>query len=226
MAITEEIRAWVKNFPDIKTDRVLARPLQASDDQILYQAMQNPRVNKWVGGFQQPFDLAAARRWLSKRLDVMDSGEGLYLAAFYNGVQELMGFMYIRFWEHDDVEVAGALNELYWGKGFAEEVAIPLIDKMFNKFGFNRVWASTALENRSSIRLLTALGFTYEGQKMIPTPDGSGRVSNIFGVTREGWANRPLQRFEDDPDPAEIAARRRALIKACQEARSRAGEHG
>lgn len=213
-------RAWVKNFTRLETPRLYVRPLAATDDQLLYEAMQNPRVNQWVGGFDQPFDLSAARRWLAKRLDKMEQGLGVYGGVFYQGSDVFMGFMYaVVNNDEPGIEIAGALNELYWGKGFVEEFTFALISDLFSA-DVPSVFATSALDNLSSVRALQAFNFEQVGEKEIPRPDGTLRPSRYFKLTPERWKKAIVLPLKDGASHEEVRARRRALIDLCQQLKS------
>lgn len=221
--ITQDIersRQWVKSFVGFDTPRLHLRPLRATDDTILFDAMENPRVNEWIAGFEKPFTLTAARRWLAPRLERMERGDGIYAGVFYRGTDVLLGFAYaVVDSERGGIEIAGALNELYWGKGFVEEVSFALISDVFAA-GVGSVFATRALENWSSMRVLRTLSFSEISTKSILTPNGP-RESRIFQLTPDAWRRAIVLPLGDSASAADVRARRMELMTLLRELKSR-----
>jgi RimJ/RimL family protein N-acetyltransferase len=67
-------------------------------------------------------------------------------------------------------EIYYKLRPLYWGKGYATEVAKTLIKSGFEDFDLHKVEAGVATENRASIRVLEKAGMIREGlrRKILP----------------------------------------------------------
>lgn len=209
-------RDWVSAFKTLETPRILARRLRIDDDQILFDTLSDPRVNAWIGGFEQPFTLSSARRWLTPRLDRMDNGDGVYGAVFHRVSRVLLGFMYaVRDPAHDGIEIAGALNELYWGKGLVEELSFALINDLFAA-GVPRVIATCATDNFSSMRVLRTLNFERMGAKDIVTPNGP-RPSWVYALTPERWQAAIIVTALETPSGDDVKRRRAALQALCRE---------
>lgn len=215
----EAFTRWARATPAIDTPRLYTRPLTVEDAEPLFDALKNPRVNRWISVFPQPFDLSAMRRWLLPRLKRMDNGEGLWSGVFAQGSTVPMGFLFAGL-EADlgGVEIAGALGELYWGKGFVEEATFVLINDLF-RAGIPELVATCALDNWSSMRILRALNFTESGQQVVTTPQGERR-SWLFRLTKENWGKVRLLPLGDGLSPEEIQTRRKALYAMCREMKS------
>lgn len=67
-------------------------------------------------------------------------------------------------------EIYYKLRPLFWGKGYATEVAKTLIKAGFEDFDLHKVEAGVAVENKASIRVLEKAGMTREGvrRKILP----------------------------------------------------------
>lgn len=55
------------------------------------------------------------------------------------------------------------LVKLFWGKGYAPEAILSLMDYAFSTLEFNRIEAKVESENINSIKVLQKLNFTFEG---------------------------------------------------------------
>ena len=67
-------------------------------------------------------------------------------------------------------EIYYKLRPLFWGKGYATEVAKTLIKSGFEDFNLHKVEAGVATENKASIRVLEKTGMIREGlrRKILP----------------------------------------------------------
>lgn len=208
--------AWAANFKDLSTPRLIAKPLTLEDAEPLFDALRNPRVNTWISVFEQPFDVSAMRRWLLPRLQRMDMHEGIWAGIYPAGASQPMGFIYAGI-EPDlgGVELAGALGELYWGKGFVEEMTFALINELFD-IGLPHLVATCAITNWSSMRVLEALNFVQERRIELVRPRGPNH-SYLYALTPERWRKVRLLPLGDGLSPEEVKARRRALLQFCRE---------
>ena len=63
----------------------------------------------------------------------------------------------------EDVDIGFAFLPDYWSQGFAFESASAVLKHGRQHWGLQRILAITSPDNDASIRLLTKLGFTFEG---------------------------------------------------------------
>ncbi len=74
---------------------------------------------------------------------------------------------------HGQVEVGLGLGEKWsWGKGYGAEAIRILIHYLFTTLGFNRVYAETAMANRSARRAFARAHFIEVGQIFDPRSSG------------------------------------------------------
>lgn len=75
--------------------------------------------------------------------------------------KKMIGNVYLGKRDFDSLEIGYVFNRSYWGKGYAKESCMALIEDAFLK-GVHRIFAECDPENPSSWRLLEALGFERE----------------------------------------------------------------
>jgi RimJ/RimL family protein N-acetyltransferase len=206
-----QLGAWVRDFTGFETPRVTTRPVTMSDDAALFDALENPRIHTSIAGFDLPFTISSVRRWLVERLARRERCEGMYAAIVHRDSGVVMG----HFGAKIDVEAGGmevgiAMNELFWGKGFVEEVCFALANDLF-RAGAPALVATCAMENWPSMRILMACSFEPQGFKTIATPQGP-RPSRFFRLTPEAWNRTILTPIGDGLSHDDIRARRKALI--------------
>jgi RimJ/RimL family protein N-acetyltransferase len=213
------LTAWARGHTGLTTPRTWTRPLRVEDAEALYDTIKNPRVHRWVSVFEQPCTLSTLRRWIAVRVARMEAGEGVWSGVFVHGSDVPMGWVSIDLEpELGGVELGGMLGELYWGKGFVEEVSFALMNEVMAA-GVSRVIATCAIDNYSSMRVILALNFEKTGQMDRSTPQGP-RPSLVFELTPERWRKVRLLPLYDGLPPEEIAQRRRELHALCRELKS------
>ncbi len=93
----------------------------------------------------------------------------------------------------DEPELGYRLRKSAWGRGYATEGSIALIDKGFAEFGVRRVVAEAMLGNEASWRVMEKAGmsrvrvFHQEWPYVIPG-DEQGDVE--YAITRQEWLQR------------------------------------
>ena len=93
----------------------------------------------------------------------------------------------------DEPELGYRLRKSAWGKGYATEGSIALIDKGFTELDVRRVVASTMVVNTGSRRVMEKAGMrlarTFHQDWPDPIPgDEQGDVE--YAITREQWEER------------------------------------
>lgn len=176
----ELTRRWLKTIDVLTTTRFVLRRLSMVDLHDFYAAMDNPRVNKWMGSFEQPFTLDAAKRWLAARLQRQADGEALYAGITFKDQPGMIGWFGIRATpEYDMPELAWALAEQAWGKYVIDEIGVFIVQQL-EQVGVRRICATAAQDNSSSARLMTVMGMKKAGECMFTRPDGTERPSFMF----------------------------------------------
>jgi len=88
------------------------------------------------------------------------------------------------------LELGYRLRRDAWGKGYASEVSIALVDAAFTRFGADRVYAETMAVNRRSRRVMEAAGLRYDRTFHLTFDDpipGTEHGEVEYALTREQW---------------------------------------
>lgn len=80
--------------------------------------------------------------------------------------------------KYNSAEVWFKLNPSFWGKGYASEALIKLIDFGFDKLGLHRIEAGCAVDNIASVKVLEKVGMKAEGRRRKTLPLVSGWSDN------------------------------------------------
>ncbi len=161
--IRNQQKIMKKEFPAIKTERLLLRQFADSDLENVFKGLSHPEVIKYYGvNFQT---LEATKEQMSFFADLEKNDSGIWFAicsadnkTFYGagGLNNLSK-------EHKKAEIGFWLIPNFWGQGIIKE-AIPLICKYgFGSLGLNRIEAFVESENKNCKSVMAKLDFQYEG---------------------------------------------------------------
>jgi RimJ/RimL family protein N-acetyltransferase len=77
--------------------------------------------------------------------------------------------------EEPDIEIGWRLKRSAWGKGYATEAAMPVLDHAFRTLGLDRVIADINPHNAASIRVAEKIGMTpLQAGRMVVSASAGG----------------------------------------------------
>jgi UDP-4-amino-4,6-dideoxy-N-acetyl-beta-L-altrosamine N-acetyltransferase len=161
------------------------RDLVPADSEYLFAWRREPEVNRWMSD-QPPQTQAAQDRWLADLLDDADR-KGWIITR--NGAPS--GFL----------TLAGLTNcnrraEWGWyigdpdarGRGVGRAAQALGLDKAFDDFGLEKVWAEVLAENEAALKAQSAAGFRREGYlRNHALKDGQFRDVVVLAILAEEW---------------------------------------
>ncbi|MFD0556949.1 RimJ/RimL family protein N-acetyltransferase [Stackebrandtia endophytica] len=171
----------------LTTERIRLRRFTPDDVTLLHRLDADPEVMAYLtGGGATP--LEEIREQLTGYLDVYEKHDGPgHWPPRNSTARSSVGSpsnRVIRAWNWD------GLRRESWGKGYAAETAIALVDAAFTRFGAERVWAQTMAVNRRSRRVMERTGLRYI-RTFHPTFDdpipGTEHGEVEYAITRQQW---------------------------------------
>jgi RimJ/RimL family protein N-acetyltransferase len=173
----------VSDTPVFETARLRLRPYDPGDLDAMAEMFGDPDVTAYtfLGGRDRAQTAAVLDEYmafLAERgygmLAIQDRVAGRYLGEVGLFVSP-MGPLALRY----------ALSRAAWGKGYAVEASIAVIDDSFERLGLDELIAGVKPENKPSLRVMEKLGFIYDRTITV-----SGHAFGIYSVTRDGWKAR------------------------------------
>jgi [ribosomal protein S5]-alanine N-acetyltransferase len=170
--------------PQISTARLLLRPLQQSDDAVLFSCVTSDRevMRYWDWPAHESIEITTA--FVMAELREVANGRALYWAICLAPDGTLSGTCDLSEIDahHRRAEVGFMLARKYWGGGYAFEAMQAVIDYAKTTLGIERLGARTHTGNDRSASLLKRLGFEFEGTlKRYILRDGLRRDCWMFG---------------------------------------------
>tara|TARA_R110000868_G_scaffold142387_1_gene359692 strand:+ start:638 stop:1165 length:528 start_codon:yes stop_codon:yes gene_type:complete len=148
--------------PTLKTNRLTLRGLKLEDAEAIFLYAKNPNV-------------ALYTMWDAHRSvkDTQDFIQHYVFSKYQNQEPEpfaiidesnqLIGTVGCFKVKNHAMELAYALAESEWGKGYIAEAAKEVLDFCFKEYGVERIQCRCKAENVQSERVMQKIGMTYEG---------------------------------------------------------------
>ena len=144
------------------TERLVLRPYEEQDFDLLYRLQSDPAVVKWL--YNDVRDEAGTRELLARKLagaELREEGDWLSCIVVADEPIGDVGLNW-RSTEHRTGEIGFMFDPRIQGRGYATEAARAIVDWAFAN-GFHRVIGRTEVRNAASARVLEKLGMRFEG---------------------------------------------------------------
>jgi RimJ/RimL family protein N-acetyltransferase len=184
----------------LESERLALRRFTAQDADLLIELDSDPAVMRFLtGGEPSMSDDDVRDQLIPGLLAAYDRWGGRFglFAAHEKETGDFVGWFCLRPERNgplDEVELGYRLRRDAWGKGYATEGSIALVDKGFAELDVNVVWGETMALNLSSQRVMEKVGMSVVSE--VPTPEdmmgveGAERGGFRYEITREQWARR------------------------------------
>ena len=175
---------------ELNTERLLLRPMAASDAEAVLAYRSDALANQYQGWI--PKTLADVHDFMANRVSRTFAAAGTWyqfvLVKRENG--ELIGDMGVHFLAADEqeAELGYTLARDHQGKGYATEALARIIDCLFNDQGKQRLVTAIDPRNRKSLELVERLGFRKEAHAAGSVlPDGGQAADLVYAILKGEW---------------------------------------
>jgi len=146
----------------IDTSRLRLREFVLSDFDAIHAYSSDPRVTKYL--FFGPRDAGSTADYLE---GLLESQRELPRTRFELAVEErgsgrVIGACDLSVIERNVIDLGYMLGVPDWGKGYATEIALALVDAAFFDLQADRVISTVDVNNGASIRVLEKIGMRWE----------------------------------------------------------------
>lgn len=150
---------------ELKTRRLLLRPLRADDAPGMYAIYSDPQTMRYWSA-QEIGNLEAAARMVSDDLRLQLDGTAAFWAVVLPQTGRVIGkfTLFAINPENRRAEIGYVLHRQFWGKGYGTEVLGAMIEAAFDAYQLHRLEADIDPDNAASLALLKKFGFREEGQ--------------------------------------------------------------
>lgn len=139
----------------ITTERLVLRPLEMADAQIICKLADDLEVARWLTNMPHPYRPEDAVEFISQQ---RSNNGHVWAITFENQPVGIIGHVrelgYWLYW----------LGRDYWGHGYATEAGMAFLAAIDARFGALDITASCFDDNPASKRVLNKLGFVKTGE--------------------------------------------------------------
>ena len=178
----------------LTTERLVLRRFTMADVDEVVALDADPEVMRFITGGAPTPRREIVDDVLPAWLAYYDRGPAWgFWAAEHRADGEFLGWFHLRppsDGRRPDPELGYRLNRRSWGRGYATEGSIALVDKAFGELGAQRVFAETMAVNTASRRVMEKAGLeyvrTFHADWPVSIPgDEHGDVE--YAITRAEW---------------------------------------
>ncbi len=146
----------------IRTERLELREFTGLDVDGIFKFSSDPRVTRYL--FFGPRDRDGAADYLEGLLESQRESPRtrFELAVQERESGELIGACDLSLIERNVADLGYMLGAAHWGKGYATEIALALIDAAFFDLHADRVISTVDVNNQASIHVLEKIGMRWE----------------------------------------------------------------
>lgn len=148
----------------IETERLILREIVPSDADAMFELDSDPEVHRYLGNkpVKSKSDIIEVIDFIRGQYDAFGIGRQAVVLKQSNKFIGWAGLKYIN--EPTNAlschyDLGYRLTRRYWGKGYATEASVALMDYAFNKLKIQCVYALIEADNLKSRRVLEKTGF-------------------------------------------------------------------
>jgi len=179
---------------EIKTKRLLLRPLRNADAESIVVNANNLNVSRWLLVVPYPYNKKSAMVWINGNKKKMKKKEKTDYSFGIDLLEEKriiggIGIHHVDSYQKT-ATVGYWLGEEYWNRGYGSEALNAVINLGFRKLKLNRLEASVFVGNPSSGKLLEKFGFKREGlkrQSVRCKADGKIKDEYVYGLLKSEY---------------------------------------
>jgi len=148
----------------------------------------NPKVTKYIVADGKMSKVQVLQR-LIREIETYSSNNIQYWPVYLIETNQNIGCCGLRPYDSEKniLEIGIHLKDKYWGKGFAKEACLAVIEYAFETLRVNALFAGHNPQNTESARLLEILGFTYTHDEFYP-PTGLQHPSYL--MTKQDYKSK------------------------------------
>lgn len=206
------------------TERLVVREWLLDDIAGLLKVMSDVRVHTYTKDKNNPWDRQRTEKYIrfmvEKEFRSLDNYHG---AVIEKKTNQIIGLCGLNPYKEREPEIEWKLGVPFWGKGYATELGIQMIEEAFAATNIKGIYGMAQPGNTASRRVLEKIGMEYIGNQAfrdcedafyyISNPCCLAEAKNAFYALREQSADVPEMLLEEIN--AEIKATRAERKSKC-----------
>ena len=154
----------------LKTKRLVLRPLEPGDVDVLWREMSDPEISRYMA-WDAHVERLQTDEFVRAEIVRRESGKGITWGIFkegeFCGIVSLIGIIWFyRALTYNKAELAYWLAIRYHKQGIMTEAALKVMELGFRELGLHKICVSHFVSNIASEHLIKRLGFRYIGEQI------------------------------------------------------------
>ncbi len=182
---------FYRHLPVLKTERLVLRPLRASDLDDLFEYTQDEETARYVT-WNANQTIEQAEQFLNYVLSNYDQGKEAPWAIVWKETGKMIGtidFIHLLLDDNKQTELGYALSRQFWGKGIVTEAVARVMAYGFEELKLERIQARCMKPNIGSARVMEKVGMTYEGTlRRLIFIKGAFHDVKMYAILRDEYA--------------------------------------
>ena len=178
----------------VETERLILRELEFTDEDDLFEMDSDPEVHFFIENnpVKSIDEITKVIEMLKKQYKENGIARWAVVDKLTN---ECIGWSGLKYFnqplnKHNNFyELGYRFKKKHWGKGFATESSIAILDYGFANLNVDKIFAITDPKNANSKKVLSKLGFEFQ-----ETFDYEGDPTDWFELKKTTWENKKLNR--------------------------------
>ncbi|MFI1362691.1 GNAT family N-acetyltransferase [Streptomyces griseochromogenes] len=168
----------------LPTDRLLLRTVGPDDTEAVFEAAQDPNIQRWIPAFPSPYLWEHAESFVGQLAPDGWAGDSMYTFGVFLPTEELVGMLGITMRALGVGEVGFWAVKEHRGRGYITEAALAASRWAFTALSVDRLEWRAEVGNGPSRAVAERAGFTVEGTLRAGV--------NNKGVRRDCWVGSLL----------------------------------
>ena len=174
----------------VRTERLILREFVKSDFDAVFAYSSDPKVTRYL--FFGPRDQESTAEYLEELLasQIEQPRTRFELAVEEAASGRVIGACDLSVIEANAVDLGYMLGTQDWGKGYATEISLALLEAAFRELRAERVISTVDVNNGASIRVLEKIGMRWEAVfRKHRRAKNRWWDCHMFVMPREVWEN-------------------------------------
>ena len=157
-------RQQFRHMPEIRTERLILRPIRRSDAKAMYDYAHDADVARYVlwEPHRSILDTHEAIRDIKRQYRHGWPSSFAIALAENDQIIGTIGYMWLNS-ENSSAEIGYSLSKRYWNQGYMTEALKAVIDYSFQQLKLHRIEAQHDIRNPGSGRVMQKAGMVHEG---------------------------------------------------------------
>jgi RimJ/RimL family protein N-acetyltransferase len=156
---------------EIRTARLVVRPVRESDDERLFRLFANWEVIRWLSSPPWPYTRADMQSFIREQAKpTCEDPESRFAITLEH---EPIGIVGVRMRPASHLQRGAGpnigywLGQPYWGRGYMTEVLRAVVEHVFATLSDDAIYCGAFVGNDASLRVQDKVGFVRDGETML-----------------------------------------------------------